>query len=441
MSSGVLANPGFLTGPADSLAAIDVYSGTAAGIVNSIQSLAAKYDVNLLGMLRAGAAAAQLLPLVQSVANGQLLMNPQNTIARILTASNTLVQAVSGGTVNSAVSALSPTAQASLTSPAQVIGSVQASVGGVVSSIANGAITDIQSLGRLINAFSGSSSFMMIDNQALGGVAASVINQCASLGVSGVFAPLVSQITSPTVLSAIVSQTLPSLVSTGDLASLQSLAATAGPAGIAAVNPMVIAQFVQTYNRNASGALSQATPALDTLTYVQMINVFDTASPSWKICTRSSTRPDDDAIDISSLIGGTDDFNSVLAAGVSSATDPDEQLYGLAATCPLTDVDTLLKNQYPGAYIDPALRITGQSVDPSQAGTTTGVSAATSTTAIQTTTTAATAATSTPPASDPVSGQSNASTWALLLSGSSSSSGTGASTTVTNNQINWLAAA
>ncbi|MBB5409287.1 hypothetical protein HDG34_003228 [Paraburkholderia sp. HC6.4b] len=433
MPSGALANPGFLTGPGDNLAAVDVYSGTAAGIINSIQSLAAKYDVNLIGMLRAGAAAAQLLPLVQGVANGQLLMNPQNTIARILTASNTLVQAASGGTlsgtVNSAFTALSPSIQSSIGASAQVVGSVQTSVGGVMSSITNGAIGDIQSLGKLINSFSGSSSFMMIDNQALGGVAAGVINQCASLGVSGVFQPLVSQITSPTVLSAIVKQTLPSLVRTGDLASLQSLVAVAGAAGIAAVNPGVISQFAQTYVRTASGNVTQATPALDSTTYTQMMSVFDTAAPSWNVCTRSTPSADDNTIDISSIIGGTDNFNSVLAAGVASSSDLGEQLYGLAAACPVTNVDLLLKNTYPGSYIDPALRSTGTPVDPSQAGISAGVNAATSTTAVQVT--SGIAVTQSLP-NDPVCSQPNAGTIGLLSSNSATQ------VTMTNTQINWL---
>lgn len=427
MSSGALANPGFLTGPGDNLATVDVYSGTAAGIINSIQSLAARYDVNLIGMLRAGAAAAQLLPLVQGVANGQLLMNPQATIARILTASNTLVQAATGGTINSAFSALSPSIQSSIGSSAQVVGSVQTSVGGVVSSIANGAIGDIQSLGKLINSFSASSPFLMIDNQALGGTAAGVINQCANLGVSGVFQSMVSQITSPTVLSAIVKQTLPNLVRAGDLASLQSLASVAGPAGIAAVNPGVISQFVQTYNRTTSGNVTQATPALDSTTYTQMMSVFNTAAPSWNVCTRTSSGTDDNAIDLSSMIGGTSDFNSALAAGVANTADPDEQLYGLATTCPATDVDTLLKNMYPGSYIDPALRTSGMPVDPSQVGTATGVSAATSTTAILASSTIPASTTS---SSDPVSSQPNAATFRLLSSRTAA--------TVANNQINWL---
>jgi hypothetical protein len=424
MSSGTLAAPGFLTGPADSLATVDVYSGTAGGIVNSIQSLAAKYNVNLIGMLRAGAAAAKVLPLVQGVANGQLLMNPQNTIARLLTASNTLVQAVSGGgTINSAFSALSPSLQASIGSSAQVVGSVQTSVGGVVSSISNGAIGDIQSLGRMINTFSGSSSFMMIDNQALGGVVAGVINQCASLGVGGVFQPLVSQISNPAVLSAVVKQTLPALVRTGDLASLQSLAAIAGPAGIAAVNPGVVSQFVQTYDRTGSGSVTQATPALDSTTYSQMTSVFDTAAPSWNVCTRTGAGTSEDAIDLSSIVGGTSDFNSALASGVASTTDPSLQLYGLAAASPVTSVDSLLKSMYPTTYIDPALRNTGAPVDPSLAGSATGVSAATSSTAIQPTSNCATSAT---PPNDPVGSQPNAATF-------------GSSTlALTGTQINWF---
>ncbi|WP_321949538.1 hypothetical protein [Paraburkholderia sp. J10-1] len=403
MPSGALASTGFLTGPGDNLAAIDVYSGTAGGIINSIQSLAAKYDVNLIGMLRSGAAAAKLLPLVQGVANGQLLMNPQNAIARILSASNTLVQATSGGSVNSAFSALSSSIQASIGTAAQMVGSVEASVGSVVSGITNGAIGDIQSLGKLINSFSGSSPFMLIDNQALGGVAAGVINQCASLGVSGVFESMVSQITSPTVLSAIVKQTLPGLVRTGDLASLRILAAVASAAGISSLNPSAISQFVQTYSRTAYGCINQATPALDSSTFTQMLAVFDAAAPSWNFCTRASQGVNDSAIDLSSIVGGTSDFTSALAAGVANTTDADTQLYGIAVTCSATDVDSLLKSMYPNSYIDPALRTGGMAVDPSQVDTASGVSAATSTTAIQLSHVSNTATTQ---SSDPSSAQS-----------------------------------
>jgi hypothetical protein len=384
MPANQLASPSFLTGPRDNLVAIDVYSGTAGGIVNAIQSLEQKYNVDLIGMLRAGQAAAQLLPVVEGIANGRLLLNPQAAIARLLTASNALVSAVGGTGISSAFNALSSTVQGTIGAAGQVLGQVEATVGGVVSTIANGAISDIQGLGQLINGFANDAgAFLMVDTHALAGMAAGVINQCAHYGIAGAFDKMISNITNPMVLNSIIAQTLPNLIRTGDLASLQSLSLIASSVGIAAVNPRMLSDFTRSYNRLLSGSAMQAMPYQDGQTYTQMINTFNTANPTWNAYSRSSGATDDDAIDLTSLQGGSDDFAGVLASGVMNSTDPTEQMYGLAVAYPRSDVDTDLKTMYPSTYIDPALRSTPVPLEPGAAQTASSpVDASTSTTAV-----------------------------------------------------------
>jgi hypothetical protein len=389
MPVNVLASPSFLTGPQDNLVTVDVYTGTSGGIVNSIKSLEAKYNVDLIGMLRAGAAAAQLVPVIEGIANGKLLMNPQAALARLLTASNRLVAAVGGSSLNSAFSALSSGVQSAIGEAGQVLGQIEATVGGVVNTIVNGAVGDIQALGAVINGFANDAgAFLMVDTQALAGMAAGVINQCAAYGISGAFEHMVKNITNPYVLNSIVAQTLPSLIRTGDLTSLQSLSMIASSVGISAVNPSLLPSFVQSYNRSLIGSAIQRTPYQDGATYVQMMATFNTADPTWNVSTRSSDGDDDDAVDISSLLGGTDDFTGVLASGVMNSSDPVEQMNGLATVYQPSDVDTDLKAMYPTTYIDPALRSTDVPTEPEQAAAATPtVDASTSTTAVQAPTT------------------------------------------------------
>jgi hypothetical protein len=439
MPSNQLAVPSFVTGPNDNLATVDVFTGTASGIVNSIASLAAQYDVDLIGMLRAGAAAAQLLPLVEGVANGAMLLNPTAAIARLVTASNTLLASVNGSpTVTTSFNTLSTGAQTSIAASGQTLGSVNATVGGVVSSIANGAISDIQSLGALINSFAGSqNAFLMVDTQAVAGMAAGIINQCAKYGIAGAFQQMVANITDPTMLNAIIQMTLPNLVQVSDLTSLQAVAAASSTAGIAAINPGVLSSFTTGYSRSSSGNAQQATPNQDGTTWSQISIAYNAVDPTWNTYPRSGDTSGT-TLDLTSLQNGTDDFNSVLAAGVAAAASNDAvtPLYALAAAYDQVDVDTQLKAMYPNTYIDPALRSTQLSTQPTQltSSGSSGVSAATSPTQIQNN--SSTAVATTQPASDQVGLQPNAATYGINTAARYQSGATGIPAW-TNTQINW----
>jgi hypothetical protein len=391
MGSNVLAKPSFVTGPNDALITIDVFSGTSSGIVNSISSLASQYDVDLIGMLRAGAAAAQVLPVVEGIANGRLLMNPANAIARILTASNTLVAAANGTSLGGLFNSLSDGVQSAIAAGGQILGDVTATVGGVVSTIANGAVNDIQALGSLINGFAGSAEFMMVDNQALISMAAGVINQASRYGVSGAFNAMVKGITSPYILNGIVQQTMPGLVSVSDINSLSAIAGAVATGNLRAINPSICLSITQNYSRSASGNAQQALPSSDADNYQSIIDCYDAANPGWNNVSRYVG---DSTIDLTSLQSGTDDFNSALTAGVfaSAQTDPSQPptdtttpFYALGPVYDSVDPDQQLKDMYPNTYIDPALRSTATPVQPTQLQTDTSsvVSAATSATAIQ----------------------------------------------------------
>lgn len=396
MPSNRIARPTFLSGPRDNLVTVDVFTGTSGGIVNSIQALSAKYDVDLIGMLRAGAAVAQAIPIIEGIANGKLLMNPQAAIARLLTASNTLVGALGGpiNALNSTFNALSADVQAGIAAAGQVIGDVEVTIGGIVSSVANGAISDIQALGGLINQFAqdATGGFLMVDTQALGGMAAGIINQCARYGISGAFAQITKNITDPRVLNAIIGSTLPNLISASDIGGLQALANVANVVGIAAVNPRMLPQFTQAYVRFGSGSQQQANPYQDSSNWDDLAGCYSTADPSWNLCSRSGDG-DDQSLDLSALQNGTDDFNSTLAAGVfnnsaSATPDANTPFYALAPMYQATDANQQMKEMYPSTYIDPALRSTDQVIDPRQVQNDSSVSvdAASSPTALQTVT-------------------------------------------------------
>jgi hypothetical protein len=472
MGSNVIATPTFVTGPNNNLATVDVFSGTASGIVNSIASLAAQYNVDLIGMLRAGSAAAQLLPVVEGIANGSLLLNPANAIARLLTASSTLTSVVGGSSVTSAFNSLSDGLQSAISAGGQVLGQVEATVGGVVSSIANGAISDIQGLGSLINNFAGTAEFMMVDNQALVSMAAGIINSAAKYGISGAFASMVKNITNPYVLNGIIQQTLPNLVATGDLTSLQAITGLTSAAGISAINPSFCSAFTTSYSRSASGNSSQALPTDDTATWDSVMDCYNAANPGWNIASRAGDSDGTSTIDLTSLQSGTDDFNSALAAGVFASAQTDPQVaatdtttpfYALAPAYDQVDTDQQLKDMYPNTYIDPALRSTPVTVEPTQLQTasTSAVNAATSTTAVQATPSGLTAAQTQqviaqgyettaqsqqnlnagyndgmitfdgPAPNDPVGSQPNPATY------QSSSDGTSSSQPTSNNAVNW----
>jgi hypothetical protein len=396
MASNRLALPSFVTGPNDAVVTVDVFSGTSGGIVNSIQSLAAKYDVDLIGMLRAGAAAAQLVPIVEGIANGRLLMNPQAAIARLLTASNLLTAAVGGTPISSAFNTLSQGVQEGIAAAGQIVGQVEATIGGVVSTIMNGAISDVAALGSIINSFASEGfQFLMTDNQALIGMAAGVINASARYGISGAFGAMISQISSPYILNGICQQVAPGLVSASDLVSLSALIRCAGPAGIRSINPSILINFTTSYSRRGTAASQQqGMPSADPDTWSDIVDCYNQANPSWNIASRVGDAAEDATLDLTSLQSGTEDFNAVLAGGVyanahtdpsTTPTDTTTPFYALAPLYDAVDPNQQLKDMYPNTYIDPALRSTPMAVDPTQLQTGAGaaVNAATSQTAIQ----------------------------------------------------------
>ncbi|WP_144106717.1 hypothetical protein [Paraburkholderia sp. BCC1886] len=390
-----LASTTFLTGPNDALETVDVYAGDAGVVINAIASLAAAFDVDAVGLLRASSTAAQAVPTTETVANSDTLASTTSATARTTTAANAVTTTTAAAsTVNTAFNTLSTTVQTALTAAATTVGDVTTAVNGIVSTITNGGISDVQSLGAIINAFSGSTTFTVSDAQALAGIVAGVINQCAAYGISGAFAPMVSNITSTAVLSSVIAQTLSTLIKSGDLVSLQALVTQASSAGVSAINPSALSDFTSGYSRSASGNAQQATPSQGATTWASVLAFFAGADPTWNVSTRTSVGADDNATDITTLQDGSDDFKSVLAAGVMNSTDPAVQLYALAAVYPVADVDTDLKAFYPNAYIDPALRMTPKYVEPDQLSSASAVSAATSTsqiTAVATTTTTSTA--------------------------------------------------
>lgn len=331
-----LATPSFFTGPNDNLAVANAYQ-QAGGIVNAVKDLVSNLGISIPDVLKGGKALASLLPIVTGVKNGSLLTNPTSLITRLLASSNQ---------ITSAFKFLGPDMQAELLAGLKTVGPVAITLGNLTQQIKVTNFDNLNSVGNLISSFTnGAVGLNIVDKDSIASVIGGIVRQAGSFGMMGTYGAIITGINDAEILTKAAGIALPSVIKTGDVQSLSQMAQTVSSGALTLMNPSALNQFASAFNRltNVGGDAVNAS-MFDTKTFSQVVETFGQVNSAWNTCTRGNSQ----FTDITSLMGASTDFSSMITNGVKRLPAGDaQQDYALASLYGPQDVALSISAMFP----------------------------------------------------------------------------------------------
>lgn len=403
-----LALPTFVTGPADKLAAVDVYKTQqqAGQVVNSVRSILQKYDPTLARSLsgfnstdirsltaaalklggagKAGAIGQQLLSRAMAVNPGiaASIRSMDAAIKEKFTSTMGSIGSGINGAFGEAKGALSGAMSDAYSSAKgfvnETLGSsnfsaidpanLTCTIGDVTSPISFADAGRIQSLGDIINGVTGESSFKIKDIAGEVGLYTATIKECFDCNISGATKDIFSVIADRQVVGIVAREVLPDVVRYSSIDDLYNLSTNVYQGDLLGASPSLLNLFAKSfgndqksryYGGNYSGSYSKAyggsygpsyggvNSAKHTQTYADLLQAYDSTYPGWNTYIRHTDEGDEAIIDITSLIGGSPTFNSVISTGATNSDVLAEKPYLLAPILKSEDIQQQLTRQYP----------------------------------------------------------------------------------------------
>ncbi len=338
-----LAPTTFNAGPKDSLATLDVYVSDGAKVINSIQALSAKAGIDLAGIF--GTKIPTSLGGILKAVGGAVQVDTKALTARLVQNNQSLQNAFKG---------LSSDAQGSITGSYFDSGTVLATVGSVQSTVASGNITDVRSLSSFMNTYTSSlaattnSPYSVQDEDGVACVMAGVIGEGSTLGVQGIYTQLSSNITSTTLLSKVVDQSVPQLLQNSDITTLHDMSSAAG-AVMGALFPNFCSNLVQTYTSTLAGFERNPAQAFN-----QLVGTLNNVKATWYAFERN---PGATALNLLGLAGASPDLLNIVSIGASLLESNDTKRFmALGSIYPATTLAASIKKFFPRTYISTNLK-------------------------------------------------------------------------------------
>lgn len=378
----------FQAGPSDALAALDVYknvSGT--NVINRIQKLNidssiltgggfgmanAKDAINLLSDLAkqtsnaiAGSKSAknQLIATASALASkastlltgtpDQIKLNKEGLMDRLLQASDAIQSSLrrTDGNILDAIMKDTP-----------LRSFLMVNVAGIKNRISVADIRDIHSIGRLMNDLAQSEVFSAKDNGALSGVIGAIIGQASKLGIPNAFDAIAGAIEDNALLIDVIKTAIPHVIEASNMEQLYSISNSDLGKVINSIYPDFLPSLVQGYSWTPK--LRQVNKQVYT-----MQGLMDTASninTNWNL-TILGTKP---TVDMSTFVGGSDDFNEMVETTVPSVVDPTQRIYAIATTFKKVSTKTRLRRLFPAlalSSLDRVVKVNAGVVSPNLA--------------------------------------------------------------------------
>jgi hypothetical protein len=336
-----LASNAFIATAKDNLAVKDVYTGVdGKSILSSVENLFDGIDLSFTDVLRGGKWLANNVPTISSLTKqGLAVFSAKGLTARILGSSNL---------ATSLFGKLSSSGQSGLLGMFSDNKQLFASVNGLVQRVASTDLTNISAVGGLLNQVTGNTSlFSLDDKDSQVGLFAGIIHDATSFGIPNSFGALTSKITDTNLLGQIANKVLPSVLNSSDVSSLLSIGQALGNKNALALNPSLISEFSFKYVLPALSTNADGSIALD-----KVLGAFNAVDSDWNVCTRNTTLPDGSTqestgVNVSSIIGASDDFTGIFTQGAKKSDDPNVQVMQLATLFGPTTVTSTLQSSYP----------------------------------------------------------------------------------------------
>lgn len=353
-----LSNNTWTASAKDALAVKDVYTGVdGKSVLTSVQNLFSDIGLNLSDVLRGGKWVASQIPVITSlVRSGQAVFDQKGLIARVMGASN-----LAAG----ALSRLTAGATDGILGEIKDYGQVYASFNGVLQRVASTDLTNINAVGGLINQWTGQNGLFASDDQdGKVGFVTGLIHDCTSYGIPNSFGALAAKLENTNLVSQVANRVLPSVIGASDIGSLKSMAFTLGDKAVTAMNPSTISQFSAAFTMPPQSTAADNSAAFDSL-----IESYSTVDSTWNTNVRNTVAGAAKTLNLSKIMNGSSDFNTVINQGSMAAPAPqgpgvvNPQLFQLATKLSSPDPVSTLMQQFPTTLYQPNTISSQASVD------------------------------------------------------------------------------
>lgn len=332
----------------------DAYTGVnGQSTLTGIANLLASVDLSVNDVLRGGAYLSAQVPSLSAIegAAASAIFSVAALTQRILSSSPATL---------SVLGKLSASMAAGLTGAIQDGGQLFASIAGVVQQVSAAVLPDIYAVGSLLNQVTGTAAFLVNDVEAQLGLSVGLVIDCNRLGIPNAFGAIsVTLGGNQSLINQVAQRSLPSVIQASDVGSLSSMGTAVGPGGMYAFSPSLITDFSSEYATPPSASTADAQAEFGGL-----MGAYDAVDPSWDVGQRDTTAGPVQTLDISSITGGSDDFNSLVTQGAQGSGSADQQLYALAPALQPTTVQASLQATYPNTVYTPNTVPAQATVDP-----------------------------------------------------------------------------
>jgi len=339
----ILAAPSFVAGAKDTLAAVDVYGVNKTTPINSITALPSQSNLKAAESLKGSKSVFTTLNgIIDKAAKNAGEAQKANPLVRITQANDLVAKSLRSlppGCSNNLLS--------KILSSINKNSKVSATVGGLSRKLKNSQLACITGMGDLLNKINGtSSSFNLSDPAASIASLSGVVKASAGLGIPGTFKTVVGNITDKLTVNQVAADSLSDVTKWSDLGSLKDMSLMTSPGSLLMTNPNLVNDFSGLYKRPDGAGVTN-----DVADYQSILASYDAAHPGWKTAQRATDGGTENITDISSIMGSSSDFKSVMKNGIFVTGDQANSNILLAETFPKTSVSDSLATQFPGTSL------------------------------------------------------------------------------------------
>ena len=157
---------------------------------------------------------------------------------------------------------------------------------------------------------------------------------------------MVGNITDKLTVNQVAADSLSDVTKWSDLGSLKDMSLMTSPGSLLMTNPNLVNDFSGLYKRPDGAGVTN-----DVADYQSILASYDAAHPGWKTAQRATDGGTENITDISSIMGSSSDFKSVMKNGIFVTGDQANSNILLAETFPKTSVSDSLATQFPGTSL------------------------------------------------------------------------------------------
>ena len=335
--NNALARNVYLSKAQDVRAAVDIYKETGSRTINSIQSLAEKFNFPELSaaLMRGGNALSEAFPVFTKGLSG---INSDNLLKRVLASTDAIKNSVKNSLPDGFIDTVKDYYKTGvgLYNESQELVS---QIGGVVSIVSSTDFNDVRSIGSMVNMLNNSpSSLLFKDFDGLSTLCSTIVYEASSQGMYGTFSAVVSGVEDNITRVKIATNSIRTAIKFGDIGMLRDINGILGPGNLYGRSPSVFEQFNRQFTNPRSNSILNLSQNYQTIT-----STYEVVKPGWRQYNRNEVLIDD----VSAFNGASPDMQKVVQGGAIYSSNWDDQKTLLANSFGKVSVEQELARDYP----------------------------------------------------------------------------------------------